>query len=125
MLSVSDQPAMASTGKRPLSGHLLAAPQGRRLVGSLKDIMREVAAKHGMAPEQLLNACRKKPVALARNEFYYRALAETERPITVIGMICRRNHASVVSGAWRHTLLKGLPPARKSRSHWKRFKRGA
>ena len=112
MLSVSDQPAMTATS---------SPSQGRRLVG----ILRDVAAKHGMTSEQLLSPCRKKPVALARNEFYYRALAETDREITVIGMICRRNHASVVSGAWRHTLLNGLPPARKSRSHWKRFTRGA
>ena len=112
MLSVSDQPAMTATS---------SPSQGRRLVGSLHYLLLAVATKHGMTLKQLLSHCRKKPVALARNEFYYRALAETKRPITVIGMICRRNHASVVSGAWRHTLLNGLPPARKSRSHWKRF----
>jgi len=103
--------------------HTESLPQGRRLRGSIRDLMRDVAAKHGLPVSDISGLSRKAPIAAARNEFYYRAMNETDREITVIAMACNRTAATVTSGGWRHTMLHNLPAPRGiSRAHWVKWR---
>ncbi len=99
-------------------------PQGPFRRGALHNIMVETAAKHGLPISDIQGLSRKAPIAAARNEFYYRAMNETDREVTVIAMACNRVTATVMSGGWRHAMLRGLPAPRGiSRAHWVKFKR--
>lgn len=94
-------------------------PHGR---GLLHEIMAEVAAKHSISIERIKSPSRVVPVASARNEFYYRAMCETGREVTVIAMACNRTSATVMSGSWRHAIKNGLAAARGiSRAHWVKY----
>ena len=100
-------------------------PQGPFRRGAIHKIMVEIAAKRGLPVSDIQSLSRKAPIAAARNEFYYRAMHETDREVTVIAMWrVASPRQRFMSGGWRHAMLYGLPAPRGiSRAHWSKFKR--
>lgn len=69
---------------------------------SIREIQREVCAKHGITLHDLLSDRRQKHIVIARLEGYWRAYRETPRSLPTIGRAFRRHHTSVLSGIRAH-----------------------
>jgi chromosomal replication initiation ATPase DnaA len=90
----TQQPALSSTQ--------LLAPQGRRLLGSVHEIMREIAAAHNVSVDELLADDRRPNIVMARHEWFYRCLTETTKTMRVIARLANHHHSTVISGARTH-----------------------
>jgi hypothetical protein len=98
----------------------------------LRDILKEVAGKHGALPAELcLPSGTKKAKVMqltrARQHFYFRALTETKLSSARIGLFCNRDGATVRYGGARYALRTGaeLPRGwRPSRATITRFIQG-
>lgn len=65
-------------------------------------ILREVAAKHEMAPGLVRSENCWRAVAVARQEFMWRARKETRFSLPQIGAFIGRDHTTVLHGIRRH-----------------------
>lgn len=66
---------------------------------TLKQIMQEVAFKHGVTVDDLCGPWRYAPIVAARKEFYYRARTETRNSYPAIGRkVGNRDHTTVMHG---------------------------
>ena len=79
----------------------------------IHDIAVEVAQKHGISLCELKGPRRDRTYSIPRQEFFYRALAETKLASTVIGRWCgKRDHATCFAGGVAHARRHDLPKAR-------------
>lgn len=70
----------------------------------------EVAKKHGFSLSQLRSERRFAPLVVARSEYYYRALSETDRSPASIGFYMGgRERSSVIQGVLRYCFRRHLP----------------
>jgi hypothetical protein len=75
----------------------------------LGSILRDVAARHGIGAHVLTSRLRTAAVCRVREEFFYRAMCETDATLAAIGRKCRRGHAGVISGVVNYCVAHGLP----------------
>lgn len=75
----------------------------------LGDIMRRVAADHGISTEDLRGVSREKKVVLARNEFCWQARRTGRYSLPTIGTAVRRDHSTVLHAIRKHAALVGRP----------------
>lgn len=77
-------------------------------------IIRDVAAKHGIAPLDLVGPSRLAPLVVARNEAVYRLMAERGRRRVSLTLVCnwvgRKAHQTILHALMRHSAKHGLPP---------------
>lgn len=86
-------------------------------VGYLQRLRAEVAHDHGISAHTIAGPLRIGRYVVARQEFCYRAMAETAASMTAIGrLIGGRDHSTVLSGAGHHARKRGLEPPRQSES---------
>ncbi len=79
----------------------------------LDGIMRQVSLSTGISPEAISSSLRHLPIVKARQEFFYRAAAETV--VTYSDMarfVGLKDHSTVDYGVCRHCMLHGLPHPR-------------
>lgn len=101
---------------------MMDGPRAPLLVGPLRTILSEVAFKHGVDIDRLLSRSHAPDLARCRQEYCYRALAETTRDLRMIGRIIRRDHSMVVWSAGVFARDHGLPFARgRDITHWKHW----
>ena len=79
---------------------------------TLRRLLQEVAAAHCLMPSVLRQRGRRSEQVLARNEFFYRAMAETQHSSCAIGRFVDRDHTTVRHGVGRHCMVHGLEPPR-------------
>jgi len=66
-------------------------------------IIAEVAEKHGFTREDMESPCRRKPIALARQEAMWELRKRTSLSLPHIGMFLgNRDHTTVMHGIRRH-----------------------
>ena len=75
----------------------------------LRDILAEVAKKHGLTVWDLRTKSRTARLVTARAEFYFRALSETDKSCNTIGYYCQSNHYGVLYGSAKHAVVHDLP----------------
>jgi hypothetical protein len=79
----------------------------------LSVIMDEVAEKHGVTRRELISPSRKVKLVQARQEYFYRALAETNKSGVQISFHCgERDHTAGLWGAIAHCHRHNLPHPR-------------
>jgi Bacterial dnaA protein helix-turn-helix len=87
----------------------------------LLTIFLEVCARHRLRPIAIRAPDRSTHIVMARNEFFYRAAAETDHSIAYIGRFLGRNHTTVIHSSTHHAFDNDLPlprggyPSRTSR----------
>jgi chromosomal replication initiation ATPase DnaA len=94
------QPAMVSASRWQVS------PQGRRLRGSIHQIMTEVVIAH--FAKELLTGNRNPQIVRARHELFYRCVTETNKSLRTIGRLTNHHHSTVLAGARTHATRNGL-----------------
>jgi uncharacterized protein YdaU (DUF1376 family) len=80
---------------------------------SLQEILNKVCVSHGISKQTVISKCRLPSTVKARKEYYYRAVMETGKTYTDIGITIDRDHSSVMHGAMDYCERKGLPFPRK------------
>ena len=80
----------------------------------LRDVLGEVAQKHGLSIWEIKAKSRSGAVTRARHEFFFRALKETSHSCKTIGYYCQSDHGSVLYGAARHAVMNNVPIPRGS-----------
>jgi chromosomal replication initiator protein len=81
----------------------------------MKQIAREVAAKHGVPMVDLKSARRDRPTVLARQEAIYRMRTETLRSLPEIGRFFNRDHTTALHAVRVHS--KRLETANKAEAN--------
>lgn len=77
---------------------------------TVRQIIDEVAAWHGLRPVDLASHRRAKPLVYARQEAMWRAACETTRSFRAIGkMMGHRDHSTIYYGARAHATRNDLP----------------
>lgn len=71
-------------------------------------LLREVAAQHGFTVLALRATCRTARLVRARQEFMFRAAAETDASINAIARMIDRHHGTVRHGIGRYCTAHGL-----------------
>ncbi len=89
-----------------------AAPVGELPAEALPRILQEVAARHGYMVDALRRSAKGRGMALARQEFMYRAAAETGASLCAIGRAVCRDHTTVRHGIGRYCAARGLASPR-------------
>jgi hypothetical protein len=84
----------------------ISLPSRRPRLGS---ILRDVAGRHGIGAHVLTSKLRTAAVCRVRDEFFYRAMCETDATLAAIGRKCRRDHAGVISGVINYCVAHGRP----------------
>ncbi len=70
---------------------------------TLKQIVIEVAEKHGITPEHIMGRSHRPYIVLARHEVMYRARRETQLSLPDIGRrLGGRDHTTVIHGIRQH-----------------------
>ena len=86
--------------RRQLFADSIVLPTSR---AKARQIVREVAEKHGFTFEEIVSMRRNQPLCDARNETYYRLRHETTWAFPRIGQFLGdRDHTTVMSGARKH-----------------------
>lgn len=93
----------------------------RKWVPPLRQILIDVAHRHGLRVETLVSPRRDHRALAARWEFYYLACRDTDFPTTKIATITDRDHTSVIHGVHEYCAFYGFPLPR---SNWKRRRHG-
>lgn len=76
----------------------------------LKDIMEEVAEKHGIGVLDVKSKRRSSHLVKARQEFFYRARMETMQSLPAIAAFCGgRDHTTALHGVKKHALVNNKP----------------
>ena len=104
ILFLSAVPAMiyeAPIGpRRPLFADSIVLPTSR---AKARQIVREVAEKHGFTVEEIVSMRRNQRLCDARNETYYRLKTETTWSYPRIGQFLGdRDHSTTIHGAKKH-----------------------
>lgn len=104
ILQLSAVPAMiyeAPIGpRRPIFADSVVLPTSR---DKARQIVREVAFKHGFTVEQIVSLSRPPDLCAARNEVYHRLRTETTWSFPSIGrFLGGRDHATIMHGANKH-----------------------
>jgi len=73
-----------------------------------KRIAHECARKHGVRPDELLGNRRWRYLMPARQELYYRLLAELEGSAYQVAFYIDRNQSTLLAGAAKHAARHGL-----------------
>ena len=77
---------------------------------TMRHIMQEICAKHGITHQELISKRRTKHLVAARKEYYYRATMETPASFPQIGTFCGgRDHTTILHGARAYAIEHGLP----------------
>lgn len=66
------------------------------------EMMRTIAAKHGVDPEAVMAPSRKKVICVAKQEVQYRAKHELGMTLSQIGNIFKNDHTSILYGIRKH-----------------------
>ena len=82
-----------------------------------KSILRDVAAKHNMAVEDICGPSRKRKHVLARREVYFRLSQELGISFAEIGRFIGRDHTSVLFGYRQYVAGNGNNQARAALVH--------
>ena len=69
---------------------------------TMREILCEISAKHKIGVLDILSDRRSHPIVLARQEFMFRAKAETLNSLSAIARFCRRDHTTVMHGVNAH-----------------------
>ena len=94
---IYDEPAGP---RRPLLADSIILPTRKALA---RQIVQEVAAKHGVTFEEIVSMRRQQHIVDARNEVYFRLRNETTWSFPSIGrFLGDRDHSSVMCGARKH-----------------------
>jgi hypothetical protein len=105
-LAVPPAEPVSGPGVRGTAQLHISLPSRRPSLGS---ILRDVAARHGIGAHVLTSKMRTAAVCRVREEFFYRALCETDATLAAIGRKCRRDHAGVISGVFNYCAAHGRP----------------
>lgn len=68
----------------------------------LHAILIEICAKHNLTVHELRSERKARPLARARQEFFWRAKLETEASLPGIGRMLNRDHTTVLYGIREH-----------------------
>ncbi len=90
---------------------------------SLREILGEVAAQHGLSPADVAAPGRPKERVAARAEFYYRAMMETAASLPRIARAVGREHSSVIAAVSFYCAERALPLPRDAQ--WRGRRRAA
>jgi chromosomal replication initiation ATPase DnaA len=71
-------------------------------------IVRDTADKHNVSYEWVMSNTRKRPVAWARQEAYYRVRMNTNLSLPQIGRFFSRDHTSVLAGIRSYMVREGI-----------------
>ena len=88
-------------------------------VPPLRRILIEVAQKHGLTVADITGPSRKHRLMPARWEYYYRAVAETDKYISAISRAVNRDHSCLPHAVVEYARHYGLPIPRNC-AEWKR-----
>jgi chromosomal replication initiation ATPase DnaA len=69
-------------------------------------IIKEVAKKHNLTVDQMMQRSRKRPVAWARQEAFDRLYLETKASLPTIAFLFGMDHTTVLHGIWAHRKRK-------------------
>jgi len=70
---------------------------------SIQSIIKDVAAKHKISYEEIINERREARLVRARQEAYWRCAKETTASLTLIGRVFGdRDHTTILKGMRRH-----------------------
>lgn len=89
-----------------------APPTHRPGLDPLRHLFALVAYEHGLSVNDLLSRSKTDRLTSARQEFFYRAAAETDRSYPQIGNVAHRDHTTVMHGICCHAGKHGLPVPR-------------
>lgn len=78
----------------------------------LHDILAEVAGRHAVPIVDMRGRRRLPRIVLARQEFYYLALVQTEHTMWKIGSVLGYDNTTVMHGAAQHARRNDLPAPR-------------
>ena len=73
------------------------------------EILTEIAAKHGLEPDDILSERRGTPIMLARQEAMYLCAQRTTHTYVAIGRALNRDHSTVINGVRQHAERNNLP----------------
>lgn len=105
-----------------LKAHLPPNTLKSKFVPPLRAIAMAVAQKHGIEFHHLRVKRRFAPLILARGEFIYRALTETDKSLVVIGRYLNRHHGTIGYIMRRYCRQYGLPIPRGLKIYERRFR---
>jgi hypothetical protein len=88
---------------------VLELPRPRKTPPDIYALFDDVCAFHGLEREWVASRCRSKHIVVARNEFLYRALAETSVPIAEVAAFLCMHLSSLAYAAAAHALDHDLP----------------
>jgi len=97
-------PAVIEVTPAQIDPPVVVEPSGPTLRG----LLREVAAQHGFTVLALRTKCRTARLVRARQEFMFRAAAETDASISAIGRMIYRDHGTVRHGIGQHCTAHGF-----------------
>src|SRR5262245_34213950 len=76
---------------------------------SLAELLVAVCAQHNVPVPAIVGYARGRRESSVRQEFFYRAVMETDASLAMIGRFCAgRDHSTVYHGAWNHAAKNGL-----------------
>ncbi|MET4636178.1 helix-turn-helix domain-containing protein [Kaistia defluvii] len=112
-----EPPALPIDATTHYHAFTVIAPPRVGTMGRIRQIITQVARKHGLTDNDILSARRNTKVVRARQEAMYRAVNETTHSLTVVGKVFGRDHTTVMHGIRQHAARSGLPtpPAFKER----------
>lgn len=117
---------MPSATEQPAAGEVPAPPSFSTTIGIdpdfigppcrprpfLRYLLADVARQYGLPPDVLLARGRMKELVRIRNEFIYRAAAETHHSVSAIGKFIGRDHSTILHSIQKYCHDNGLPHPR-------------